>query len=123
MRLTPAEEQVMMVLWKLENAFVNELIDEMPEPKPAYNTVSTIVRILEQKGCVAHESLGRSHRYFPTISKESYRKGLFSKLLDNYFGASFESMVSFFMKEQDLSLEEMEAILKRIEEKKKEDPS
>ena len=123
MRLTPAEEQVMMVLWKLENAFVNELIDEMPEPKPAYNTVSTIVRILEQKGCVAHESLGRSHRYFPTISKESYRKGLFSKLFDNYFGASFESMVSFFMKEQDLSLEEMEAILKRIEDKKKEDPS
>lgn len=117
MKLTQAEEQVMMLLWELDAAFVNDIIDQMPEPKPAYNTISTILRILEQKGYVAHKAFGRSHQYYPLMAKEDYRKGVFKSLFQNYFGASFESLVSYFMKEEDMSLQDMEAIMKKIKEK------
>lgn len=117
--LTRAEEQIMQVLWDLEKAFVKEIIDELPEPKPAYNTVSTIVRILESKGFVEHEAFGKSHRYFPKISKEQYKSFATEKLLSGYFENSVESMFSFFVKKEKIDLKEADEILKLIKNLKK----
>jgi BlaI family penicillinase repressor len=113
--LTKAEEQIMQVLWTLESAFVKEIISELSEPKPAYNTVSTIVRILETKNFVGHEAFGKSHKYHPLISKEEYKRHATSKLLDGYFENSVESMFSFFVKEQNLDLSDVDEILKMID--------
>lgn len=115
--LTKAEEEVMQILWRLKKANVAAIIDKMPDPKPAYNTVSTIVRILESKGFVDHEKQGKGHFYFPLIEKETYSNQSMNKLLNNYFNGSFKSMVSFFMKENDLDTKELEAILKEINKK------
>jgi BlaI family transcriptional regulator, penicillinase repressor len=117
--LTRAEEQVIQVLWELKKAFVKEIIEELPEPKPAYNTVSTIIRILETKGFVSHEAFGKSHRYFPLISKEEYKSFATGKLLNNYFENSVESMFSFFVKEEKIDLKEADEIMKLIEKLKK----
>ncbi|MXV51610.1 BlaI/MecI/CopY family transcriptional regulator [Pedobacter sp. HMF7647] len=117
--LTKAEEQVMQVLWDLEKGFVKDVIDQLPEPKPAYNTVSTIIRILETKGFIDHEAFGKSHRYFPLISKETYKSFATEKLLSNYFGSSVESMFSFFVNEKKIDLKEADEILKLIEKLKK----
>ena len=96
--LTSAEEQVMQILWSLNEAFVNDIIEKMPEPKPAYNTVSTIIRILETKGFVNHKAFGKTHQYFPLISKEEYTKGFFSGVMKKYFSNSYTNLVSFFSK-------------------------
>ncbi|HEY0055453.1 MAG TPA: BlaI/MecI/CopY family transcriptional regulator [Pedobacter sp.] len=117
--LTKAEEQLMQVLWTLEKAFVKEVIDELPEPKPAYNTVSTIIRILETKGFVEHEAFGKSHRYFPVVSKEQYKTFATEKLLNGYFENSVESMFSFFVKKEKIDLKEADEILKMIGKLKK----
>lgn len=117
--LTRAEEQIMQVLWDLEHAFVKEIIDQLPDPKPAYNTVSTIVRILETKGFVAHEAFGKSHRYYPLISKETYRSFATEKLLHGYFGSSPRNMLSFFLEEQQLDLKDADELLKMLESAKK----
>lgn len=116
--LTKAEEQIMHVLWNLEKGFVKEVIDALPEPKPAYNTVSTIIRILETEGFVDHEAFGKSHRYFPIISKEDYKSFATAKLLSNYFSNSVENMFSFFVKEKKLDLKEADEIMKLIEKLK-----
>jgi BlaI family transcriptional regulator, penicillinase repressor len=117
--LTKAEEQIMQVLWDLEKAFVKEVLDELPEPKPAYNTVSTIVRILETKGFVDHEAFGKSHRYFPKVSREDYKSFATNKLLNSYFDSSVESMFSFFVKEKKIDLKEADEILKLLGKLKK----
>ena len=117
--LTKAEEQIMQVLWKLEKAFVKEVIDQLPKPKPAYNTVSTIIRILESKGFINHEAFGKSHRYFPVISKEQYKSFATEKLLSGYFGNSVESMLSFFIRKEKIDLKEADEIFKLIENLKK----
>lgn len=109
--LTRAEEQVMQILWKLEKAFVKDLVDAMPNPKPAYNTVSTIVRILEKKGFVDHNAYGKTHEYFPVISKKDYTGTYLKGFIKNYFGDSYRQLVSFFAKEEDLSTKEMEEII------------
>jgi len=116
--LTKAEEQIMQELWEMERGFVKEIIDRLPEPKPAYNTVSTIVRILETKGFVAHESFGKSHQYLPKISKEEYKKGITGKLLTNYFDNSPKSMLSYFLEENKLDVNELDDILSIIERNK-----
>ncbi|MBJ7881490.1 BlaI/MecI/CopY family transcriptional regulator [Gelidibacter salicanalis] len=116
-QLTKAEEEIMQVLWQLKKANVKQIIDELPEPKPAYNTVSTIVRILESKGFVDYEKQGKGHLYFPLLSKIEYSNQSINMLVDNYFQGSFKSMVSFFVKKNDLSLKEMESILKHINQK------
>lgn len=116
--LTKAEEQIMQVLWNLKKAFVKDVIDELPEPKPAYNTVSTIIRILETKGFADHEAYGKSHRYFPVVSKEDYKSYATGKLLSNYFSNSVEDMFSFFVKEKKIDLKEADEILKLIEKLK-----
>ncbi len=115
-QLTKAEEQVMQVLWDLGKGYVRDILDRLPDPKPAYNTVSTIVRILEKKGFVGYKAFGKAHEYFPLVSKKEYRSSYFKRVLSNYFGDSYMALTSFFTKEQDLSLEELEAIKKLIEE-------
>jgi len=118
-QLTKAEEEVMQQLWQLEKCNVAAIIDELPEPKPAYNTVSTIVRILEDKGFVGHEKQGRGYLYFPLVKKADYSNQSINKLVDGYFQGSFKSMVSFFMKKNDMSLSELESILKEIKKGEK----
>lgn len=117
--LTKAEEQVMQVLWELDQAFVKEVIEHMPEPKPAYNTVSTIIRILEKKGAVDHEAFGKSHRYFPKIDKKDYSLQQMKKLKSNYFSNSAKKMISFLVEEKDISIKDMEAILAELNKNKK----
>ena len=112
--LTKAEEQIMQVLWNQGEAFVKDILDELPEPKPAYNTVSTIVRILEKKGFVAHNVYGNTHEYYPLITKDEYRSFYFKGFLDRYFSNSFEKLVSFFSKQEDLSPEELKEIQRII---------
>lgn len=116
-RLTTAEEQVMQVLWKRERAFVRELLEDMPEPKPAYTTVSTIVRILEQKGFVDHEAFGRSHRYFPLVSMKSYRERSAKRLLKDYFSGSPRELMSFFLDRKDLDVKELDELLRMIKQR------
>ena len=116
--LTKAEEQIMQALWDRDGGFVKEIIDMLPEPKPAYNTVSTIIRILETKGFVDHESFGKSHRYFPKIQKEEYKKLITGKLLQGYFENSARSMLSFFLEENKLDVKDMDEILKLIQKHK-----
>ena len=116
-QLTKAEEEIMQALWQLKKANVKSVIETLPEPKPAYNTVSTIIRILESKGFVDYEKQGKGHIYFPIVAKESYSNQSINKLVDNYFQGSFKSMVSFFMKKNDISLNELESVLKEINKK------
>ncbi len=112
--LTRAEEQIMQELWVLEKAFVKDIIDRLPEPRPAYNTVSTIIRILEKKGFVDHYAYGKTHQYFPVISKSEYTKSYFRNFLSGYFSNSFQEMVSFFAKEDKMSLSDLEEIVKEV---------
>ena len=115
--LTKAEEQVMQVLWKLEKAFVKDILDNMKSPKPAYNTVSTIIRILQKKEFVGHYSFGKSHQYYPLITKEEYRKQFFKGFLSRYFSGSFNQLVSAFSEEENMSVEDMEELKSLIEKK------
>jgi BlaI family penicillinase repressor len=117
--LTKAEEEIMQLLWTLKQAFVKDIIAEMDEPKPAYNTVSTIVRILQEKGMVSHETIGKSHRYFPLITKEEYSNFKMDHLMSGYFEGSFSKMVSFFMDKKKVNTRELDEILKIIEKNKK----
>jgi predicted transcriptional regulator len=114
--LTKAEEQIMQTLWKLGKGFVKDLIDVLPEPKPAYNTVSTIIRILEKKGFVSHKAYGKTYEYFPLISKDEYKKSYLKSFIKRYFGDSFQEMVSFFASGRDISLEELEEIRQLLQE-------
>jgi predicted transcriptional regulator len=114
-QLTKAEEQVMQVLWELKKAYVRDIIERLPNPNPAYNTVSTIVRILERKGFVGYVAYGKAHEYFPLIEKMTYRKTFFKVVLKNYFENSYQSLASFFTSEQNLSLNELEEMKELIE--------
>jgi BlaI family penicillinase repressor len=114
--LTKAEEQVMQILWRLEKAFVKDILKEMPDPKPAYNTVSTIVRILETKGFVDHKAYGKTHEYFPLISRDKYKQFSLDNLVNSYFNGSFKNLVSFFAKENKMDVNDMDQLLKELEE-------
>ncbi len=114
--LTRAEEQVMQILWRLKRGFVKDIIAEMPDPKPAYNTVSTIVRILEQKGFVKHKAYGKTHEYYPAVDKANYSKFYLNNFLKGYFSGSFESLVSFFAKENDLDIKDVDELMKHVKE-------
>ena len=120
--LTKAEEQIMQVLWTIQPAFVKDLIAGLPEPKPAYSTVSTIVRILESKGFVNHEAFGPTHRYFAVISKEDYSHFSMKKMLENYFDGSLKQMVSSFTNREHIDLKEMDEVLKALEQLKTRKP-
>jgi predicted transcriptional regulator len=116
--LTKAEDQIMQILWKLKKAFVKDIIEELPEPKPAYNTVSTIVRILETKGFVDHKAYGKTHEYFPIIAKEKYTQFYLNNMVKGYFNGSFASLVSFFAKENQMKVGELNELVKQLEEMK-----
>lgn len=116
-QLTKAEEDIMQILWDLGEGNVAAIMDELPEPKPAYNTVSTIVRILESKEFVDYRKEGRGHIYFPRMPRSEYSNQSLNKLVDGYFQGSFKSMVSFFVKKNDISMHELEAIMKEINKK------
>jgi BlaI family transcriptional regulator, penicillinase repressor len=118
--LTRAEDQVMQILWTIEKAFVKDIIECMPEPKPAYNTVSTIVRILETKGFVGHQAFGKTHQYFPIVTKEKYTRFYLNNLLKGYFNGSFQNLVSFFAKDNKMDIREMEKILEELKNKSNE---
>ncbi|ARV06463.1 CopY family transcriptional repressor [Polaribacter sp. SA4-10] len=117
-QLTKAEEQIMHLLWDFKEASVKEVIDKLPEPKPAYNTVSTIIRILENKEFVGHKPVGRGFIYYPIVEKEAYSNQRLHKLMNGYFDGSFKSMVSFFVKENKMDVSELESILKEVNKKK-----
>ena len=116
--LTRAEEQVMQVLWTLGKGFVKDIIEKMPTPKPAYNTVSTIVRILETKGFIDHKAYGKTHEYFPTVSRQKYTQFYLNNMVKGYFNGSITSLVSFFANENSMKANELDELLKKLEELK-----
>ena len=117
-KLTNKEEEIMHILWKLEKAFVKDVLAEITEEKPHYNTLSTIIRNLEEKGYVGYTAYGKTHQYFPVVSKEAYRKRFFNNAIDSYFNSSYKNVVSFFAKEEKISISELKEILDLIEKKK-----
>ena len=121
--LTKAEEQVMQALWSIEKGFVKDLLEALPTPKrgtskPAITTVSTIVRILEQKGFVGHEAFGRTHRYFPKLTRQDYRSRTVDRVVHDYFGGSAQGLLSHFIEREDLSTTDLDALLKLIKTRK-----
>ena len=115
-QLTRAEEQVMQILWEIKKGFVKDILEQMPNPKPAYNTVSTIVRILEKKEFVGYTAYGKTHEYYPLIEKNHYRSFYLKSVISGYFGGSFERLVSFFAKDNDMDIHEMEELLKNVQD-------
>lgn len=113
--LTKAELEIMQVLWDRNKAFVNELIADMQEPKPAYTTVSTIIRILVKKGFVAYKTYGKTHQYYPTITKEEYTMSVMKRVKANFFGNSYVNMVSFFTKKENLTSRERQELKEFLE--------
>lgn len=117
--LTKAEEQVMQTLWKLEKAFLRELVEVQPNPRPHQNTVATILKILVEKEFVGIEVFGRMHRYYPLVSKEAYSKATMKNMVKSYFEGSFSNVVSFMVKENNLSVEDLELLLKELKKQGK----
>ena len=121
--LTKAEEQVMQILWDMKEAIVRDIVDRFEEPRPAYNTVSTVLRVLEKKGIVDHKAYGTTYVYFPLISKKEYSKFQFSNLIKNYFNGSFPKMAAFFAKENNLSIHELEEMMEMAKDELEGDQS
>ena len=117
--LTKAEEQIMLILWEMEEALVKDVIEKMNEPKPAYNTVSTVIRVLENKGFVDHKAVGNTYIYFPIVKEADYKRFALDKVMNNYFENSYESLVSFLVKEKSMSNEELNEIIQLAEKLKK----
>jgi len=116
-KLTNKEEEIMQILWRLKKAFVKEVMAEITEEQPHYNTLSTIIRNLEEKEFVSHNAFGNTHQYFPIVKMEDYRKRFMNTAIDAYFDSSYKNMVSFFAKEEKISAEELREILAMIEKK------
>jgi predicted transcriptional regulator len=114
--LTKAEEQVMQILWNLKKGFVKDILDQFPDPKPAYNTVSTIVRILEKKGFLGYTAYGKTHEYYPLVQKNQYSSFYLKNLVSGYFGGSFEKLVSFFAQEKNMDIRDLEEMLQQVKE-------
>jgi predicted transcriptional regulator len=113
--LTKAEEQVMQILWDMEKGFVKDILEHFSDPKPAYNTVSTIIRILEKKGFVGYKSYGNTYEYFPLVTREEYTDSSLNRLVSNYFDNSYQSLVSFFTKKDRVSVKDLEKMKRMIE--------
>jgi BlaI family penicillinase repressor len=113
-QLTKSEEQIMQVLWKLENAYLKDIIEEMPEPKPHNNTVNTLLKILIEKEFVSHEVHGRNHYYFPIVSKADYSKNTIANIVENYFEGSFANVVSFMVDTKALKQKEIDLLLTHL---------
>lgn len=117
--LTRAEEEVMQILWRLKRGFIKEILEKFGEPRPAYSTVSTIIRILQEKGFVNYRVYGRTHQYFPVVSKDDYRKSQMSSFVRNYFSNSYQKMVSFFAREDSITIKEIEEIMEMMKKEEK----
>ena len=117
-KLTNKEEEVMHILWSLEKAFVKDVLAEIKVDKPHYNTLSTIIRNLEDKGYVGHNAYGKTHQYFPLVKKTAYKKRFMNKAIENYFNSSYKNVVSFFAEEEKISVDELKEIIELIEKKK-----
>ncbi|NMB64863.1 MAG: BlaI/MecI/CopY family transcriptional regulator [Spirochaetes bacterium] len=115
-KLTNAEEEVMQILWNLGQGFVKDVIGRMPEPHPSYNTVSTVIRVLEKKHFISHRQYGNTYEYFPLVSREEYAKDHFNGFLENYFNNSFPKLAAFFARENNLSLKDLEEIMRQTED-------
>ncbi len=120
--LTKAEDQVMQILWSLDKAFVKDIVEKMPNPKPAYNTVSTIIRILEKKGFVGYKAYGKTHEYFPLIPKEKYTKFYLNNLVRGYFNGNFQNLVSFFASENKMDVRDIDQLMKQLAKIKNKKP-
>ena len=118
--LNQNEETIMQILWRLEKAFLKEIIDEFPEPKLPYTTIASIVKKLEKKGLIGHKAIGKTHRYFAILKQEEYSGATMKGLVKNYFEGSYEKLVSFFMKEEQLDMEELDRIYNKIKKQHKE---
>lgn len=114
--LTKAEEQVMQVLWQIEKGFVKDILAYFPEPKPAYNTISTIVRILEKKGFVDHNAFGKTHEYFPLTGKKEYTRSFFKGFMKNYFSNSYQALATFLANDKNIDLNELEEMKMLMEQ-------
>ena len=117
--LTKAEERIMQILWDLKRGFIKDIQEQFPEPRPPYNTISTIVRVLVKKEIVSYKAYGGSYQYFPLISREQYRSDQMGRLMDNYFGNSLKEVVNFLSEKRDLNVNELDEALKMLEELKK----
>ena len=122
-RLTKAEEDIMLVLWKLKEATIREVINKLDDPKTPYTTVSTVVRVLEKKEIVGHRAVGTTYLYHPMVEKKDYLKGYLTGIVSNYFDGSFSSLAAFFAKENDLDLSELQSLMGEIESELKESGS
>ena len=117
-KLTNKEEEIMHILWRLEKAFVKDVLAEIDDDKPHYNTLSTIIRNLEEKGFVSYNAYGKTHQYYPIVTKEDYKKRFMTVAIDTYFNNSYKNMVSFFAKEEKISVEDLKEIIALIENNK-----
>lgn len=117
-KLTRKEEELMMILWEMGKGFVKDMLEKYPDPKPHYNTVSTLVRVLQDKGFIDHKQYGNTHEYFPTISKEEYRRHFIKYVIQDYFNNSYQDVVTYFVKEKDIKAEELEGIIKMMKKRK-----
>ncbi|NIK92265.1 BlaI/MecI/CopY family transcriptional regulator [Mangrovimonas sp. CR14] len=116
-KLTNKEEEIMHILWRLEKAFVKDVLAEIHDDKPHYNTLSTIIRNLEDKGYVTYNAYGKTHQYYPIVSKEDYKKKFMNTAIESFFNNSYKNVVSFFAKEEKISVEELKEIIDLIENK------
>lgn len=116
--LTKAEEQIMQALWKLESAYLKDIIDILPEPKPHNNTVATLLKILIDKEFVANEVHGRNHLYYPIVSKDDYSSGSINTIVENYFDGSFSDVVSFMLDKKKIKVKDIELLLNQLKTKK-----
>jgi BlaI family transcriptional regulator, penicillinase repressor len=114
--LNPREEEIMHILWRLKKAFVKEILNELPNPKPPYNTVSSVVRKLESEGIVGYRAYGNTHQYFPILQKSSYRKLMIGRVLRNYFSGSPESLLSHFVREEKIDVKQLKDLLDQLRE-------
>lgn len=117
-KLTRKEEEVMKILWKIKKGFVKEIVEEYPDPKPHYNTISSLVRLLEEKGFIDHKAYGNTHQYFPAVSKQEYRKSFIRDVVKDYFDNSYKQTVSLFIEEQKLSKDDLDELIELIQSKK-----
>ena len=117
--LTKAEERIMQILWDIDKGFIKDIQEKFPDPKPPYNTISTIVRVLVKKGILSYKSYGGSYQYYPLITREKYRSEQMGRLMSNYFGNSLKEVVHFFSERRDMDVEELDEALKMLEELKK----
>lgn len=118
--LTKAEERIMKILWKIKKGFINDILEHFPDPKPPYNSVSTIVRVLVKKEIVSFKAYGKTYEYYPLITKEDYRNSQLNKLTKNYFGNSLKQVVNFFSENKNLDIKEVDEVMKMLEKIKKE---